>query len=349
MLSSAPTRPLWSIFDTPERRKNLDGGPFQYQTDGYRIPPWCAIHQSDLKTIPDTLGKVANALANAANSEAQDAFEKEFAKFIYSSNAMENAGLNQSDTWETVRELLAGASLTKDIDDTCIWLESRSQQPEIDISRRQVIQHVHAFIFLKKEAETRGHLSEAKLLECHKILMNGIPSDQGFMGYQGRYRQCEMVAGRPLKLRTGGVKQVLEADLVASKMSMWIANYNSALENTSDPVATASFLKIAFLQIHPFLDGNSRMSRLLFNTLVTRYYPHTIINFGETPRDRTKYLNTVRESRRRNAPGIFAFFALKLAAKSSLDRLNELYKSGPEEMALVKEESIEVMEKLRDC
>ncbi|KAF3159218.1 hypothetical protein TWF788_003948 [Orbilia oligospora] len=226
---------------------------------------------------------------------------------------IESAGLDKSETWEIVKEILSDMELARRV------LGNNNSK-----SRREVIQHVKAFLYLKKRISDLECLSEEDFLNCHRILTEGIPSSRGIQGYQGRYRFCEIMVGSPLVLRTGEEICCSPPNKVAEYMKDWLVDYNTALTSCSDPVAVASELKIRFLVIHPFLDGNGRMSRLLFNSLITQYYPHTIISFGESKHERLRYNQSIRESIRRRAPGIFAFFALQKATRSALKRLDEV-------------------------
>jgi Fic family protein len=52
------------------------------------------------------------------------------------------------------------------------------------------------------------------------------------------------------------------------------------------PVETAAFLHHGFVQIHPFIDGNGRVARLLTNLyLIAQGYPPIVLKF----RDRGEY------------------------------------------------------------
>ncbi|KAF3085980.1 hypothetical protein TWF102_011235 [Orbilia oligospora] len=289
MLHEGARKPIciWAIFDIRPKSTEEKNTPHKGFARNYRIPPWCNIHPEELFTIPQSLRENAQLLAGLEEGKLQEAFERQFANFIFSSNMIESAGLDESETWEIVKEMLS------DTEPAGRVLSNNSK------SRREVIRHVQALLYLKKRISD---------LEC----------------YQGRYRFCEITVGSPLVLRTGEELCCPPPNKVAEYMKDWLMDYNTALTSCSDPVAVASELKIRFLVIHPFLDGNGRMSRLLFNSLITQYYPHTIISFGESKHERLRYNQSIRESIRRRAPGIFAFFALQKATKSALKRLDEI-------------------------
>ncbi|KAF3928057.1 hypothetical protein AA313_de0202126 [Arthrobotrys entomopaga] len=342
-----PKRSLWDIFQAASRTQEISKHMSQL-VQQYRIPPWSDCKTRDIKPIPDSIQEIAALIANSPTEETESHFEKQFANFIYSSNAIESAGLEQSGTCKIVLEILNG--LKTEGSDIFTTIKSKLRldfdQPK-EQPYREVIQHVEAFIYLIDEISKSDTLTEETLLQCHHILTTGILSDQGYDNYQGSYRRCEMTVGNPLRLREGGEKKVADADEVEEKMSAWIEKYNTALGKTSDAIATGSYFKIRFLDIHPFLDGNGRMSRLLFNALIARYYPHTIVNFGETAKGRRKYMSSVRESLRRGAPGIFAFQALKQAASSTIQRLEGL-KASQIEMTPTRKESIDALKKICD-
>jgi fido (protein-threonine AMPylation protein) len=59
-----------------------------------------------------------------------------------------------------------------------------------------------------------------------------------------------------------------------------------------DPYALASKYCHKFVNIHPFLDGNGRMCRLIMNGLLPKY-AGIAVPFGGTEEERNEYLGIV--------------------------------------------------------
>ncbi|KAK6519889.1 hypothetical protein TWF506_000184 [Arthrobotrys conoides] len=320
-LGSELEQSLWQVFDV-DLTKDQSERSQQHKgfARDYRIPPWSSIKPDDLWTAPESLRESSYLLAGLqADSNLQEAFEVRFDRpfYIFIEYDRERRSFDITETIKLVKTTVAGSRVESAPD---LFYECLTRDI---ISRRDVVQHVQAFLYLKEQLSEYGSLSEDSLLECHRILTNKIPSSKGFQGYRGQHRICEISVGKTLKLRTGEEIYCPPADKVPESMNSWLICYNGALKGSRNPVAAASELKTEFLKTHPFLDGNGRMSRLLFNSLVTNYYPHTLITFGESKYERLRYRHSVRESIRRKAPGIFSFFALQRAARSTLQRLED--------------------------
>ncbi|KAF3109898.1 hypothetical protein TWF102_009163 [Orbilia oligospora] len=276
----------------------------------YIIPSWYTLKPEDLWNIniPQLLKETSYILATHNDKKLQEAVEVQFAHFIYSSNMIEGDSFDITETIKIVRSLIAGSKV-----DLLPDLQSIHDNESLNraiVSRRAVIQHVGAFIYLKEQ-----------LFECK----NNVPSSVSIKSYQGRHRTC----GFTVRNSSNGGRGEEEAycdppEKVPENTRSWMARYSTTLNDSDDPVAAASELKIEFLRICPFFDGNGLMSRLLFNILLMNHYPHILVTFGEFRSERSKYRHSVRESIRSQAPGIFSFFALQNAAGSALQQLEGL-------------------------
>lgn len=94
-------------------------------------------------------------------------------------------------------------------------------------------------------------------------------------GY-GKFRETIYINGKPHKYNCeveGANWKPADSDDVCKEMDQLIENYN---KSNLHPILKAILFKADFIRIHPFRDGNGRMSRILLNYMLVRYGIPTI-------------------------------------------------------------------------
>ncbi|MFW5847168.1 MAG: Fic family protein [Nanoarchaeota archaeon] len=141
----------------------------------------------------------------------------------------------------------------------------------------EVQNHQKALNFLKSY---KGNLSEDLILRLHKIILNNISER-----FAGKYRKTNVrIFGSSCKLPNYEKVPQLIRNLV-----YW---YN---KNKKDyhPFEMAILVSMKLVTIHPFIDGNGRVSRLIMNFLLSKFnYPW--INIYNKQRE--DYLKAVRKA-----------------------------------------------------
>ncbi len=124
---------------------------------------------------------------------------------------------------------------------------------DIPTQTRLVMQH---FVALRTILGYEGDLSEELIKLAHRVLMKGIQDDEGHDVNEGNYRTEYVAAKHHL---------FISPEYVPESMTKLVNDFNEAANDESiDPCLLAGWLMMQFLQIHPFNDGNGRMSRILF-------------------------------------------------------------------------------------
>ena len=124
--------------------------------------------------------------------------------------------------------------------------------------------HLEAFQLLQKLVSEKILLNESVLLQFHSIILRGIEDE-----WSGRYRN--------VAVRISGSRRIPPNPLkVAALMQELFRWYVEKRESHDVEIAADLHLRLA--QIHPFIDGNGRVCRLVMNLhLMQHGYPLTII------------------------------------------------------------------------
>jgi Fic family protein len=191
----------------------------------------------------------------------------------YHSNAIEGNRLNYG---ETVAFLMEG-----------ITAKGKPLKDHLDIRG-----HNEAINFLLEIVKDTRPISEADIRALHKMILvepydspaqttDGLPTTKRIT--LGEYK----TSPNHVKTATGEIHYYATPEETPAKMEELMEWYNEVTRyNTIHPVVIAAFFHHKFVEIHPFDDGNGRMSRILMNLILMQYgYPPVIVKLD----DRTNY------------------------------------------------------------
>ena len=192
-----------------------------------------------------------------------------FTELTYDSNAIEGSTLSLSDTSLIINEGIVPKGKTL---------------REINEAKN----HLEAIKFIKNY---KGDLNEILILKLHKIILNNI-----FPRFAGVYRNKNVrIRGSDVKLPSHEKVPQLIKNLI-----YWYKKNKSSLH----AFELSIIFSIKFVTIHPFIDGNGRVSRLLMNLLLGKFgYPWINIRF----KNRKEYLEAVREGNYKKYKKIIRF------------------------------------------
>ncbi|MFH1188125.1 MAG: Fic family protein [bacterium] len=127
-------------------------------------------------------------------------------------------------------------------------------------------------------AKNKNNISEKLILEFHEILLLDIDQENA-----EKYRKIQVyISGSEEKLPTAKRVPALMKNFLD-----WYAKDGKKLS----PVVLAILFHYKFVKIHPFIDGNGRMARLLLNLILLRAgYPPIIVPVIR----RQEYINAIQ-------------------------------------------------------
>jgi Fic family protein/DNA-binding XRE family transcriptional regulator len=190
---------------------------------------------SDLRAINDLKAQL-DSLREFDSYRIAQALELEY---TFESNRIEGNTLTLKET-----DLVVNQGLT---------ISGKSMREHLE-----AINHQEAIDYIKDLVRRKVRLSERELLNLHNLILRGIIPE-----YAGKYRDVQvMISGskhlppNPLK-----VKEEMEG------LFVWYRTHAHILH----PVILAAEFHQRLVTIHPFVDGNGRVSRLLMNLILLQH------------------------------------------------------------------------------
>lgn len=165
-------------------------------------------------------------------------------------------------------------------------------------------EHVADMDRLGLRSGDRPHLiTEASIKEIHKDVTDGLlPNDCGVRA--GEYRN---------DVRSAGWEHLYPApELVPDMMRIYIERARSIMHDGSNPIARAAWISYEFVRIHPFPDGNGRVSRLLMvMSLFADGLPFAVTIRGNA-KGKHRYLTALNRAPRDQLKAMVALVALSV-------------------------------------
>lgn len=236
--------------------------------------------EEDVERI-ELIRKEYNEYLKKAGKSGVQKFNEWFStEFTYNTNAIEGSTLNLRETSLILNEKITpkGASLRE------VW-EAKN--------------HKQAFDFMK---QYKGDLNEQFILKLNAHILRNIDDYNA-----GKYREVNVyITGTKLKLP--------EPEEVPSLMKELIKWYKKN-KKKYHPLELSALVSMKFVTIHPFVDGNGRVSRLIMNFILKKNnYPQINIYF----REREEYIKCVRKANDEKYEQIIKFIIKTLIKNSKI-------------------------------
>lgn len=228
----------------------------------------------------DRLRADLDALRPLAPEQEVRVLQKFRLEWNYNSNAIEGNSLTLGETRSLLLHGLTAAG--------------KPMRDHLDIKG-----HNEAVFALEDFVRSQYPLTEQFIREMHQLLL-GEPYHTPAQTAGGQPTRKLIVPGRyktspnNVLTATGEMFYFASPEETPSRMTDLVDWYRAEeAAPTLPPVALAAEFHYRFVRIHPFDDGNGRMSRLLMNLILLRHgYPMTVIKAD----DRNRYLAALSEA-----------------------------------------------------
>lgn len=154
-----------------------------------------------------------------------------------------------------------------------------------------VFDHYNAMLFVHENALEKRKISEDFIKQISALVMKNTGKEYNtvygsFDSGQGEYRLLNVHAG---------TRRFPDCKKVQPLMAEFVAYINDEMSNADvDPIRLSFDVHFKFVSIHPFADGNGRVSRLIMNYILAYY---GLPMFMVCKQDRLKYIDALESAR----------------------------------------------------
>ena len=216
---------------------------------------------------------------------------KEYYKInlTYTSNAIEGNSLTESETKVVIEDgITIGGKPLRD--------------------HLEAIGHASAYDFIYDLAKDQKDILEDDILKMHRLFYEKIDENNA-----GKYRKVQVFV-------SGTDHAFPKPEVVSTLMKDFIKNIQTRRKNLH-PIALAAWLHYQFVNLHPFVDGNGRVARLLMNLALLRSgYVITVI----PPTIRSRYIDIVKTCQKEGDPLLFIDFMSNMVWEGLKEQLRLL-------------------------
>ena len=295
------------------------------------LPTPKAQFEEAMKFMGDIQGMRATNPKGAATLMAESVQEG-MILVIFGSNLIERAGENLDETKRICEAIFRGEHVSPKPQTDAYrqkleaWVHANKTEEggeeHIMRTRNEVIQHAMALQYITDAVVTRQErFSEQLILDTHRILCHEVNHPKystPWRSYAGKYRNLvkqPFTGEMGAEVHAGGT-HFTPSKRVPDAMKRIITNLNADIEQAEqrkifDPYTLAAKYCAEFVCIHPFLDGNGRLCRLLLNAILLKYAGN-VAPIGEHEKARDEYL-VIKRRYSENCEGEGEFAAMVLS------------------------------------
>ena len=165
----------------------------------------------------------------------------------------------------------------------------------------EVLNHKKAFDFI---LNYKGDITREFILELHRLIVKDTLRED-LVSQTGKYRTVQVFIGNFIPPKAHEVHEKITA----------LLKWYSGNKNKLHPLIVASYVHTEFEKIHPFVDGNGQVGRLLINfILYKKKYP--MVNIPNS--NKFKYYEVLRYAHRSEDIKPFVKFLISILKKDEL-------------------------------
>jgi fido (protein-threonine AMPylation protein) len=259
---------------------------------------------------------------------------------IFESNRLEDAGLSEGETKKLIVDSKVLEALRKYYEswperelesewDKAIDKAKWTKKEKWSRSSREVSLHASALIIPLAQAQLFHELKskpqpdlvnrlfdETSVKAMHTVLMDGLIPEEWEGLESGQYRNGPCHADH----------RAFFTDWrnIPNAVAEWTLRSNARMRSDESPIAKAARISYEFVAIHPFPDGNGRMSRIILNMVLRAEGLPFMAVLSGNKKEKHRYIVALRHANRGNLESYECLIAI--AVNKGFDELKDKLK-----------------------